>query len=142
MLKNSETNEKIARSFNEHNDCNVRAMANALGMNYRQAHAYHKKQGRKNRGGTSGSVVKQFAEDYAKRAFIVKNKYNSFIPDIPKVTGEDLPKTVNQFTKDKRFSKGRFVVYVSGHAVAVVDGKTQDFVNENGRNRVVFFIEV
>ena len=143
MIKNSEVNAKIAESFRETNDCNVRAMANALGINYRQAHAYHKKRGRKNRRGTSGQIVRDVIKDYAQEVFMVQKKYLALIPQVMEIIeSADLPRTVNQFTKDSRFQKGRFIVYVRGHAIAIVDGKTQDWVSENRQHRIVFFIKV
>ena len=142
MIKNSETNAKIARSFNETNDCHVRAMANGLGINYRQAHAYHKKLGRKNRRGTNWKISKQFQADYGKKAYIVDKYYGDVVScSVEHCSVPNAPKTINQLTKDERFSKGAYVVYVRGHAAAMVDGKMQDWMRENRRQRVKLIIK-
>ena len=160
MLKLSKINEKISNSFNETNDCVVRALANGCNMNYRQAHAILKRKGRKNRKGTphkitinvffqhsKGKIYIPSDYDHALEISKRSKKYDVKIVDDANKLGIDMqyeivPKllTISQFCR--KYNKGRYLVIVRGHALAVVDGVPQDWTSTNSRHHIGTFFEV
>ena len=108
---------------NEVRDCTVRATAAALGIPYAEAHARLSAVGRKNRRGV------HYAEVYKKLGLKFHQKWLGGCP-VKRVL-PTLPPT------------GRFVVLVSRHVFAVVDGKVIDdsVPNPNQRVKEVYAVQ-
>ena len=134
-IKNSE----IAK--NENNDCFVRALAAATDMDYDTTHQEVKEQfGRVNKKGTENHmIIGQMlnAEEngllIGDKKFSVKVLGKARTHNTYKLYGDLIKrkKTVKSFIKDN--PKGSFVVTVSKHALAVVDGKLVDNKGEEFR---------
>tara|TARA_R100001530_G_scaffold35557_5_gene27732 strand:- start:371 stop:802 length:432 start_codon:yes stop_codon:yes gene_type:complete len=125
--KNSMTFAKVnkqRRRFNEAHDCGVKALAIACNVNYAEAHAALKKVGRRNRWGTS-----YFELVFAARSlgFALDRVIR---PHAAKTTGS-LPKAMKQ----AGLADGRYIVWVSGHILAFVDGRVEDW-SHGRRHRV------
>jgi uncharacterized Zn-binding protein involved in type VI secretion len=146
MLKNFENGYNVSGSSEiargEKNDCVVRAVANACGVNYSQAHKYvadtfDRKPGKgvtgfnlimkMNKemrfdevgqldlfGGSSVRKVKHIG-DSPKAGGTLKN---------PKYKHKPVAYTVKTFAQ--RYNKGNFILSVSGHALAVKNGHVVD----------------
>lgn len=109
----------------EERDCTVRAVALTASISYREAHSILKKAGRKN-----GHTFKfrTWAEngfgpiaDRMQRLYEA-SLYNSRL-------------TVNQFMKKNL--KGRYMVRVSRHVFAVIDGVLHDLEVPGGKKRIL-----
>lgn len=128
---------------NEAKDCTVRALANATGMLYKDAHAVLKKVGRKEKEGASLPVVLNAFEDLAiKPVYISSNTkdgrylcryYGWTNPN----KGMSLGKAV------KTFTKGKYIALVNCHVVALVDGHLIDTFDNPGKQylRALFKVE-
>ena len=134
-IKNSE----IAK--NENNDCFVRALAAATDMDYDTTHQEVKEQfGRVNKKGTQNHmIIGQMlnAEEngllIGDKRFSVKVLGKARTHNTYKLYGNliDRKKTVKSFIKDN--PKGSYVLTVSKHALAIVDGKLIDNKGEEFR---------
>ena len=134
-IKNSE----IAK--NENNDCFVRALAAATDMDYDTTHQEVKEQfGRVNKKGTQNHMIigqMMNAEEnglmIGDKRFSVKVLGKARTHNTYKLYGDLIKrkKTVKSFIKDN--PKGSFVVTVSKHALAIVDGKLIDNRREEFR---------
>lgn len=112
-------------SEREANDCTVRALTNASGMAYSEAHALLSKHGRRfRRGAFFASYHRAYLEaglqlqgiyGSTKRARIASSRV-CLTPGAGITLGRMLP----------RLQQGRYVVLITGHALAVVDGKIID----------------
>lgn len=102
-------------------DCTVRATATVLGIPYAEAHAKLKALGRKNRRGFN-----LFSPE-CQKALGLKMRHAGGLP-----VGAMLPE----------LKQGRFIVYVSHHVFAVVDGKVFDHAVPNERKNIVSVYEV
>ena len=132
-------NSKIAK--NEKNDCFVRALAAATDMDYDTTHQEVKDQfGRKNNKGTENHmIIGQMlnAEEnglmIGDKRFSVKVLGKARTHNTYKLYGELIKrkKTVKSFIKDN--PKGSFILTVSKHALAIVDGKLIDNKGEEFR---------
>lgn len=116
----------------EHNDCAVRAATNVLGLDYDDVHSVFKKNGRKDKKGTDINVFfKTFKElGFSYVGSFGKTKAARSVEFFSgchfKVTKDHFNKslTLGQFLKQVPF--GKYVVCISGHALAVIDGKIID----------------
>lgn len=120
----------------ETNDCTVRALANASGMPYEDAHVLLKKYGRKNRCGAKFSTMHSA---YNEAGFVLNSVHGT--------TGQ--ARFVARFTKREaeagitlgkilpKLTFGEYIVNVTGHAVAVVNGKLIDTFDNPSNKRVV-----
>lgn len=116
----------------EHNDCAVRAMADATGKPYAECHALLKAAGRKDRSGTyEATVTKALGVPFTRtgrRAWGYRAKDTR--PTAAKLMRE-LP-------------KGNYIVFVTGHFFALVDGVHLDMADSlyRPRSRVHGYWEV
>ena len=124
---------KGATNTNETKDCTVRALANATGMPYKDAHALLKKAGRKDKEGARLPVVlNAFEELDIKPVYISSNtkdgRYLCRYYDWTKPNqGMSLGKAV------KTFTKGKYIALVNCHVVALVDGNLIDTFDNPGK---------
>ena len=119
-----------ASSPTETNDCTVRALANAANMPYESAHAYLKAEGRINR---KGSRATQSYEAYMKAGLVLKSVHGTTVraTALTRRSGMTAKRGVTLGTLLPKLSKGRYVVMVTGHALAVINGQVID----GGSNR-------
>ena len=134
---------KGGTNTNETNDCTVRALANATGMPYKDAHALLKKVGRKEKEGASLHVVLNAFEDIAiKPVYISSNTKDGrylcrYYGWINPNQGMSLGKAV------KTFTKGKYIALVNCHVVALVDGHLIDIFDNPGKQylRALFKVQ-
>ena len=133
------TNSEIAKK--ENNDCFVRALAAATDMDYDTTHQEVKEQfGRVSKKGTENHMIIGQMLNAETNGLLIGDKrfkvnvlgkartHNTY-----KLYGEHIQrkKTVKSFIKDN--PKGSFVLTVSKHALAIVDGKLIDNKGEEFR---------
>ena len=126
---------------NEKNDCFVRALAVATGSAYETAHEKAKSSfGRPDKKGTENLMITTQmlkAEDEGLKIgdikYSVKVLGKSRTHNTYKLYGESIQrkKTVKSFIKDN--PKGNFILTVSKHALAIIDGKLVDNKGEEFR---------
>ena len=133
------TSSKIAKK--ENNDCFVRALAAATDQDYDTTHeVVRTKFKRKTKKGVDNTTIVSrmlIAEDKGLR--VGKTRYSVSVLGTDRITntyklrGEVIKrkKTVKSFIKDN--PKGNFIVTVSKHAFALVDGKLIDNKGEEFR---------
>lgn len=120
----------------ELNDCTVRALANASGMPYESAHALLKKHGRKNMRGAFFDTMK---DAYAEAGFEVHKvfgttrsaRFASHKTEMEPSAGCTLKRLMPQL------QNGTYIVNITGHALAVVNGKVIDTFSSPAGKRVV-----
>jgi hypothetical protein len=159
MLKNFKSGYAVSGSdqtaSSEKNDCVVRAIANACDVNYSQAHKYvADKFDRKKGNGVrrfqtvmDGTNMMRFDEVGQLNMFdegIVRSikslgkmpKFGGTLAN-PKYKHKKVAYTVKAFAQ--AFNKGKFIVAVNGHALAICDGVVIDNGNYqfDGYRRVV-----
>jgi hypothetical protein len=131
-----------ATSAGETRDCTVRALSNASGMHYDQAHELLKKNGRKDRCGAFFGTM--FAA-YTQAGFVldsvhgttVSARYAARFANRKAEVGVTLAKLL------PKLAFGEYIVNTTGHAVAVVNGKIIDtFDNPAGKRVVAVFKKV
>jgi hypothetical protein len=131
-----------ATSAGETRDCTVRALSNASGMHYDQAHELLKKHGRKNRRGAFFSTM---LKAYGEADFVLDSvhgttwsaKQAAHISKRKASEGITLAKIL------PKLAFGEYIVNTTGHAVAVVNGKIIDtFDNPAGKRVVAVFKKV
>lgn len=123
------------RFDNEAKDCTVRALANAAGMPYKLAHRIMSKAGRKQ---GKGMYFEPLHDVYSRLGFRLlgvygdtkEAKYIGRFLQMDRQQGMTLAKAMN------RLQQGRYIVKVSGHVFAVVDGKVLDYGDNPAGSRV------
>ena len=117
------TCQAAAYQKRERNDCAVKAVAVTTQTPYEEVHALFKALGRRDRGRTMDWVTVQA---------VLKLGYT-------RIPREVDGKTIR--TAAPKLTNGRYLVFVRGHVLAVVDGKTEDW--SDGRlNRIKCVYEV
>jgi hypothetical protein len=131
-----------ATNPNERKDCVVRAIANATGMNYLDAHSVCKKHGRKNGAGTNWYSTHSIMQELGMKAIVFgKNRTANWFKNYDKqyvknlVTDHVGGKTLKNLMQD--LPMGKYVVYIRGHALALVDGKIIDTGINKANSRVI-----
>ena len=117
----------------EWNDCTVRAVANAAGIQYDDAHALCKKffKRRFRQGTQTRLIVTESHKLFKSIGFEVEKRTVSEYFNLRGTFG-----TINQFVK--RHPRGRYLLSVRGHSLAIVDGVAYDNASRtSGRHRVL-----
>jgi len=114
---NYEKTVEAARKAWEHNDCAVKALAIACDVPYPVAHKTLKQLGRRGRCGTRRTLT------------IEAFKALGFKMEIIRHTA----KTVKTLPRDSAVQTGYFVALVSGHILAIVNGKVEDHSEGSSR---------
>lgn len=114
-----------ATSPNERNDCTVRALANAKNIEYETAHALLKKHGRKDAKGCSQKV---WALAYRGAGMTLVGVYGKTLRArcLARLEGVESRKGTTLGTLLPSLGTGRFVVLITAHALAVIDGQVID----------------
>lgn len=126
-----EFNEKFKdqNRYCEKNDCTVMAMATAFGISYKVAHNHIKK----NLGRVDGKPVRMFPSFSSSFPFGTVDTHRF------KIDGIKNNITLGKFCE--QHPKGRFILLVQGHALAVVDGVVYDH-SEKPRRHVLLAYEI
>ena len=139
MLPNTKLIKPVAYGAakpGETNDCTVRALSNASGIHYDVAHRALQKEGRKPGRGAQANV---WHRAYLASGMQLRGAYGvtrttkalqriyRVIPDKGATLSKIMP----------TLSNGRFIVIVTGHALAVVDGAIIDSHASSGNKSVV-----
>ena len=129
------------KQSSEKNDCSVRAFATALDVDYDAAHSYVKdvfkredKKGVKNMESIGREVsLEGKTQEIDGVEFDLEVLPEEKVTNVYKLKGEEIArkKTVKSFIKD--FSKGIYLVLVSGHVFTVKNGTMIDNVGEEWR---------
>lgn len=131
-----------ANNPKESRDCTVRALANALEIDYGAAHRTLRKHGRKSNCGANSSV---WHEAYTESGFELQGIYGTTIRtqylsrklEITPNKGISLGKLLPSL------KTGRFIVVITGHALAVINGSIIDRgVNRAGSSVVAVYRKV
>lgn len=102
---------EIAKQYNEHNDCAVRAVALVCDVDYRLAHKVMKNHGRKDRHRTWN--------------YVTQGAIEWFGFDVERVSVR--AKTTRTLGREFRNKPGKYLVFVRGHVFAVVGGRVEDW---------------
>jgi hypothetical protein len=129
------------KQSSEKNDCSVRAFTTALDVDYDAAHSYLKetfkredKKGCKNMESTGRKIsLEGKTQEIDGVKFNIEVLPTDKITNVYKLHGEHIArkKTVKSFIKD--FSKGIYLILVSGHVFTVKNGTMIDNVGEEWR---------
>jgi hypothetical protein len=111
--------------MNETNDCTVRALANAAGWDYSEAHALLSKHGRRFR---KGAVFSVYHKAYAEAGLHLVGIHGSTrrARFAGNYTGTTPGRGMTVETALRGLQDGRYVVLITGHAFAVVEGRIID----------------
>lgn len=125
----------------EDNDCTVRALASANSMRYDKAHKLLKKFGRKDR---KGAFFGTMLNAYNEVGFELKTIHGNT------GTAKDARNICSYFGANYHFKKGitlgkllpnlaigNYIVNITGHAIAVVDGEIIDTSDNSANKRVI-----
>jgi hypothetical protein len=126
----------------EKNDCTVRALANAGGIDYFDAHNLLSKHGRKKHCGAKfGTMHKAYAE----AGFVVESVHGTTCQAlyVARFTKREAKEGITLGKLLPKLAFGEYIVNVTGHALAVVNGKVIDtFDNPAGKRVVAVFKKV
>lgn len=125
----------VERYEHEENDCTVRALANASGMPYRLAHKILKAAGRKER---NGMLTDQYHPVYERLGFTLESIHGTTngAKYLSHKTGRTPQAGITLENLLPRIGKGRFIIKIRGHVLAVVDGKVLDYGYNAAGSRV------
>lgn len=114
-----------ATSPNEANDCTVRALANAKNIEYEAAHSLLKSLGRKDR---KGCIARVWAVAYRDAGLTLVGVYGKTrrARSLARLEGVEARKGTTLGTLLPSIASGRFIVMITGHAIAVLDGQVID----------------
>ena len=124
--------KKVSKSYNEKNDCAVKAVAVVANASYQEAHEALRLAGRKPRRGTPLPVI--FA---ALRSLGVYHEFKT----VADHRGKDMGRCPISRVRSRLPRKGRFLVLTRSHILAVVDGVVLDWT-EGRRHQARYAWEV
>jgi hypothetical protein len=116
----------VERFEGEANDCTVRALANVLGAPYPLAHRLLSAAGRKPK---RGMLWSQWSKVYSRLGIKMVSVHGSTKSArfIARASGVKLSQGITIEKMLPLISKGRYIVQVTGHVFAVIDGKILDY---------------
>ena len=112
-----------ARTFNEENDCSVKAIAIVSGLSYSECHSLYRKHGRKNKKGTPIYITHKVLEDLGCSIDYIKPKKENGSKYTLRTIG-------------KAYPKGDYIIITNNHMVALCDGVIEDWAS-NSCKRVI-----
>lgn len=110
---NYATANDASKALNELNDCAVKAVSIATGVEYSVVHRIMKSLGRRNRCATKMSIIDVTVEKLGFKKIDVRFKVAA--------------RTISQVPRDRQLQDGNFLVTTSRHILAVTDGVVQDW---------------
>jgi hypothetical protein len=114
---------------NEHNDCAVRAVATLTCMNYQKVHEVFESNGRKNRKGTSTSIVLASAKELGLNLEPLFELSSICNPNgtVKRIDLKNYVKNQNTLNHFKQnHPTGWYLLQIKGHMFALVDGIQYD----------------
>ena len=131
-----------ATSAGETRDCTVRALSNASGLHYDDAHKILKKHGRKDR---CGAFFSTMLKAYNEAGFVLNSVHGTTgaARHAARISARQAEDGVTLAKILPKLSFGEYIVNTTGHAVAVVNGKIIDtFDNPAGKRVVAVFKKI
>lgn len=131
-----------ATSTGETRDCTVRALSNAGGLHYDQAHALLKKYGRKDRRGAYFSTM---LGAYTEAGFVLDAVHGTTgaARSAARIAKRQAQDGITLAKLLPKLAFGEYIINTTGHAVAVVNGKIIDtFDNPAGKRVVAVFKKI
>jgi hypothetical protein len=121
----------------EKNDCTVRALSNASGLSYEDAHETMRVYAGRSakRGSTVSKLTKAYQCVGAKNITFSGKNRNWYAKNVEQSSITDKGLTLKTFIANNPI--GRFVVVVTGHAVCVADGQLVDTTWVAGGKHVI-----
>lgn len=120
----------------EHRDCVVRALTNVSGKSYDEIHALLKKHGRKDRCGTYWEVSDKAMQELGyESVYMGTSRAARWYGKSKGLPYERTNKTLQTLVKE--LPRGKFVVFIRGHATALLDGKIVDTFDNKANARVI-----
>jgi hypothetical protein len=119
------------RYYGDTNFCSVLAVAVVADISYGKAFHAYKREGRRTRTGTH-----VYTQQRVLKGFKLTSKL-----DCDK-TAIYQRKTLNNVFKDCKRWTGRYLIYVSGHVLAIRDGVCEDWTAEGSRRKVISIYKV
>lgn len=119
----------ILESRDYHTDkacCSVVSMATALNIPFVEAQAFLAKRGRKTNKGASMTMIRMAYKDAGK---LMRSEHQDYM-----VKPSSQLKTIAQTCRE--YSKGTWVLLVSGHILTIKNGQPQDWTKATSRHRV------
>lgn len=126
----------------EKNDCTVRALANAGGIDYADAHIMLKKHGRKNH---KGAFFSTMLKAYTESGFVLDSVHGTTgaARAAARIAKRQASEGVTLAKILPKLAFGEYIVNTTGHAVAVVNGKIIDtFDNPAGKRVIAVFKKI
>lgn len=134
MIKFTQTDSGRVRAgfTDEDNDCAVRALAEAAGTSYSNAHLFWKQLGRKKGGGSFMVWLDKYLVNNGDKVFGMKVKrhkipFHNHERQPDPVTRKPTLKRLNVKTFIQQNPTGRFIIITCNHAKAIVDSEIRDF---------------
>jgi len=118
-----------ATKVGESNDCVVRALTNVTGKSYDEIHALLDKHGRKHGKGTFMPTTFAAMKELGFMPVIFKSGYENYHTSKYWNTKLEERKSLGKVVSE--LTKGRFVVYVKGHATSLIDGSIVDTFDQS-----------
>ena len=106
----------------EDNDCAVLACSQLTGITYEESHALFKKHGRKDLSATEWDVTNAV---YSELGYNLEELHFELLKEDGK------PPTVRQMLVNQMLPQGRWLVYITEHVFAVIDGETDDWFKDS-----------
>lgn len=128
---------KRSSSIKESKDCTVRALANTSYLSYEESHSLMEMYGRKR---NKGAQMKVFDRAYISMGFELMGVYGTTAAAKHyrhQKNIHDISKGLTLNNALKLLQEGSYIVLVSGHALAVVDGEVIDTFPSKSGTRVV-----
>jgi hypothetical protein len=125
-----------ATSAGETRDCTVRALSNASGMHYDQAHELLKKHGRKNR---CGAFFSTMLKAYGEADFVLESVHGTTwsAKQAARIAKREASDGITLAKILPKLAFGEYIVNTTGHAVAIVNGRIIDTFDNPSNKRVV-----
>lgn len=119
------------RYYGDTNFCSVLAVAVVADISYGKAFHAYKREGRRTRTGTRQMMQHQVLNQFKLKSERDFDKTDTYYR-----------KTLNNVFKDCKNWTGRYLIYVSGHVLAIRDGVCEDWSAEGSRRRVIAIYKV
>lgn len=125
-----------AYDFREQKDCTVRALSNAKNIAYHNAHAILSKYGRKPKKGCTAAV---WHRAYTDAGMVCLGVYGTTMSAryTARIVGMQANKGITLGRLVASLPMGKYIVIITGHALAVVDGKIIDFGDNRSNKSVI-----
>jgi hypothetical protein len=128
-------------SYNEDSDCTVKALANAKGISYEEAHGCMQRIGRINGCGVNpiDAVALYRSEGFYVELFGTSQTTSQLKYQLTMGVEHNKGTTLGKLMDTPKYKTGKHIVGLLGHVVALVNGSLMD-VQDNAANQAVHFV--